>query len=77
MIFRLMDPIPGFDNTPHWGAQEGEYTFVVSQPFAGTFIASAKHVTATPFDGGRHDLGFYDSLEDAQEACENFLNRVN
>lgn len=64
---RIPDPVP--DMTA-WGAEKGRYTFLILQDReSGEVQASIKARGATPFDGGRLDLGAFDSVEDAERAC--------
>jgi len=57
-----------------WGACTKRFTFVVSDDVEEGIHASVKvhsHWT-TPFDGTRHDLGMFDTIEEAKKACERF-----
>lgn len=64
-------PVP---NMRVWGATRGSHTFIISidDKYDGHISASVKVSGATPFDGGRLDLGTFDSFLAAIRACEEF-----
>jgi hypothetical protein len=53
-----------------WGAAEWPYTFVITQPSPGQYVASARDSVL----GGRDDLGAnFPTLQAAQDACHAFV----
>lgn len=69
MTFEPMPQVvPGLDV---WGAYRDGYTFMVSVDHQNDdeVRASVKAAGTTPFDGTRYDLGVFNSLQEALEAC--------
>jgi len=64
-------PVP---NMLTWGAVRDNYTYIVSRDFenGGEIRASVKAKGMAPFKEGRHDLGVFNSLAEAEQACRDF-----
>lgn len=68
-------PSPFLD-MPLFGAQEGQFTFIISQDDNDAFSASVKHRGAKAFDGTLGELGYrsFKTFDEAKAACEKFIN---
>jgi hypothetical protein len=53
-----------------WGAAAGIYSFIITRDGDDQFLASAKLAGSRPFQGQRHDLGAYNTMTEAEQACE-------
>lgn len=73
-------PMPQiFPNQRIWGCAACGYTFVITEE-QGRYTVSAKQGLSRPHDGKRIDLGGfeqYNSFDEAQQACVDFVYRKN
>lgn len=72
MVFKPMpSPIYGMSM---WAAIQGNYTFLISEDHHqdNRVRASIKPAGAKPFDERRIDLGLFNSVHEAMEACRNW-----
>ena len=71
MLFKPQPRV--FDDMPMWAAKRGDYSFIISED-NGIYAASARWAYTTeprPTMGRLIDLGRFDSMQKAIEACEN------
>jgi hypothetical protein len=67
-------PIPStVSGITTWGAMRDNLTFVISrEEDTGEIKASVKVTGTKPFDNTRHDLGEFNTIDDAMRACREF-----
>lgn len=69
MIFKPMPQM--VKDLDVWGSERDGFTFMISMDhqYNDEIRASVKAMDATPFDKARIDLGVFNSLQEAIDAC--------